>query len=743
MLHPIAMPPSRRPHTVRRRSGAIGVLFLVACSGGGGGGDQIVAPPLLAGYATNPAIYVAGEAIAPNQPDVTGVADQWSVAPPLPAGLTLDPVDGIVTGVPAAPSPLVVYTVTAENARGASTTDLVFEVFTADTTVLVSRSDAGVAGSVGSTQPAISGDGTQVAFTSVASDLVAGDGNGSSDVFVHSLVDGTTERVSVAPGGGDANAACAEPSIDASGRFVAFRSAAGNLVAGDTNGLDDVFLHDRQTGTTLLMSRSTLGAAANATCLRPSLSADGRLVVFDSAASTLVPGDTNAAADVFVGDRITGTMFRLNFGPSGVQGNGQSILAVISADGSTVAYASLASNFATGDANGSFDVFVRTNPTFGGAPPSQLVSVGLDGNPANGSSSSPQLSADGRFVAFSSTADNLVAGDTNGASDVFVHDRTTGVTQRISVASDGTEGNAGSNGPSVSADGRFVAFQSTASNLVADDTNGVQDLFRHDRTTGETIRLSVAADGTQGASQSRTPRLSGDGRTLAFDSFAALVPAPAAPQIYARVLSRSVTPVPLSTLASLAQLQLVAAPGAQTVFAEHELVFTDAVVAGNRQQRAWRHGTAAAASGGRWDAARRTRRGRARSGAWCGPCGSPHRIAGATARGRVTCNCASPASSQLRHRLSAGSEARARARTSRSSSWRGAKVSARADSSAASAGASKASAAARSPRSARRMAARRRACASGTTTHRSCGSCCTRGSRSAITASSNSAARSR
>lgn len=581
-MPPSQAAPSFRRHEPRRTALLLALLPFAACGGGGGGAGPIVSPPLLTGYATNPAVYVAGEAIPPNLPQSTGVVDEWSVAPPLPAELSLDPTDGVVTGVPAAASPLMAHVVTAQNGSGSSTTTLTLEVLTAATTVLVSRSDAGLPGSVGSTQARISADGTSVAFSSTAPDLVADDANGLNDVFVHSLVDGTTQRVSIALAGGDGNGASAEPAIDATGRYVAFRSAADNLAAGDTNGLEDVFLHDRQTGSTLLMSRSTLGAAANAACQRPSVSADGRLVVFDSAASTLVPGDTNATNDVFLADRLTGTTFRMNFGPSGVQGNNQSILAVISADGSVVAYASSASNLAAGDANGTFDVFVRPNPTFGGAPPSQIVSTGLGGNAANGNSSNPALSADGRFVAFQSTADDLVPGDTNGVTDVFVHDRSTGTTTRVSVASDGAQGNGTSSLPSISGDGRYVSFQSSATNLVPDDTFGVQDIFRHDRTTGATIRLSVAADGSQATNLSRAARLAADGQTAVFDSFAALVTPTATSQVYARRLSRSVTPVLPAMLSPAPEpLQLVARQGEATMLATHELVFAGPVLAGS------------------------------------------------------------------------------------------------------------------------------------------------------------------
>src|SRR5436190_1935582 len=155
-----------------------------------------------------------------------------------------------------------------------------------------------------------------------------------------------------------------------------------------------------------------------------------------------------------------------------------------------------------------------------GAQTTERVSVVSGGTEGNNASLGSALSADGRFVAFDSSATDLVAADTNGVSDVFVHDRQTGTTERVSVASDGAEGNAASVGAALSADGRFVAFHSAATNLVADDTNGTTDVFVHDRQTGMTERVSVASDGTQGNNASSYPALSADGRFVAFDGAA-------------------------------------------------------------------------------------------------------------------------------------------------------------------------------------------------------------------------------
>src|SRR5436190_1064825 len=298
----------------------------------------------------------------------------------------------------------------------------------------------------------------------------------------------TTERVSVASGGTEGNAASLAAARSAVGRFVAFVSAATDLVAADTNGASDVFVHDRQTGATERVSVASGGAQGNGSsgligfAFPPALSADGRFIAFVSLATSLVAGDTNGATDVFVRDRLTGTTERVSVASGGTQSNAASLGSALSADGRLVAFQSDATNLVVGDTNGATDVFVRDRQTGMTA----RVSVASDGTQANNVSTYPALSADGRFVAFQSAATNLVAGDTNGATDVFVRDRQTGTTERASVASGGTQGNGSSAGPVLSADGGLVAFHSTATNLVAGDANGAYDVFVHDRAVSTT-----------------------------------------------------------------------------------------------------------------------------------------------------------------------------------------------------------------------------------------------------------------
>jgi FG-GAP-like repeat/WD40-like Beta Propeller Repeat len=366
--------------------------------------------------------------------------------------------------------------------------------------------------------PVISADGRYVAFESVASNLVAGDTNGTEDVFVRNVVTGATTRVSVANGGAQANNDSQGASISADGRFVAFASVASNLVAGDTNGKFDVFVHDRDTDATTRVSVATDGTQANNYSFSAAISADGRHVAFTSDASNLVAGDTNDTSNVFVHDRDTGATTRVNVASDGTEANNAGVGPSISADGRYVAFFSTASNLVAGDTTGKFDVFMHDRDT--GA--TTRVSVATGGAQANSGSASPAISADGRYVAFNSLASNLVAGDTNHSEDVFVRDRDTGTTTRVSVASGGIQANNFSVSPAISADGRYVAFQSWPSDPVSGENIGRLDVFVRDRVTGTTTRVSVASDGTQANNNSYSggAAISADGRLVTFDSTA-------------------------------------------------------------------------------------------------------------------------------------------------------------------------------------------------------------------------------
>jgi Tol biopolymer transport system component len=335
-----------------------------------------------------------------------------------------------------------------------------------------------------------------------------------------------TSRVSVDAAGMQGNKYSKSPSISADGRFVAFESAASVLVPGDTNGVVDVFVRDRQTGAIERVSVDSSGVQGNDISIYPSISADGRYVAFLSAASNLVAGDTNGVLDMFVHDRQTGVTERVSVDSVGTQGDGSCFSPpAMSADGRYVVFESSATNLVPGDTNGAEDVFVHDRQT--GA--TERVSVASDGTQGNALSGFASISADGRYVAFVSFAGNLVPGDTNGHYDVFVRDRQNGTTERVSVSSGGAQGNGDSSvgfGLTMSADGRYVAFASDSSNLVPGDTNGFSDTFVRDRLLGITERVSVSSAGAQGDhSSGNSAAVSADGRYVAFLSAATtLVP---------------------------------------------------------------------------------------------------------------------------------------------------------------------------------------------------------------------------
>jgi Tol biopolymer transport system component len=296
-----------------------------------------------------------------------------------------------------------------------------------------------------------------------------------------------TTRVPVDRSGQQANGNSLLPAISADGRFVAFPSFATNLVARDRNGAFDVFVRDRVAQVTRRVSVGAGGQEGYRGSRDPAISADGRFVAFDSYAWNFVAGDTNGNQDVFVRDRKAQVTRRVSVGTGGQQANRRSYCMAISASGRFVLFASNATNLVAGDTNGSYDVFVRDRK----AQVTRRVSVGAGGQQANDFSFDSAISTDGRFVVFESAASNLVAGDSNGVDDVFVRDRVAQLTRRVSVGSGGQQANGLSNQVAISAGGRFVAFVSEASNLVAGDTNGLADVFVRDRVAQVTRRVSV------------------------------------------------------------------------------------------------------------------------------------------------------------------------------------------------------------------------------------------------------------
>ncbi len=360
----------------------------------------------------------------------------------------------------------------------------------------------------------LSADGRYVFFASNASNLVAGDTNGGWDLFVSDRQTGQIERVNVDSNAHQSDGSPNVGSFSTDARFLCFASGAPNLVLNDTNSSGDVFVRDRQLGLTERVSLTLGGVEANSHSLSCSMSGDARCVAFMSWATNLVPGDTNGRKDIFVRDRTAGTTERISVDSSGVQANADCLLPAISTDGRFVVFESLSTNLVPGDTNQCWDVFVHDRLF----ATTERASVDSAGAEANGSSRSPVLSADGRFVAFYSHATNLVPADTNGHEDVFVRDRLLGTTERVSVDSHGAQANDLSRNPDLSPDGRFVVFQSQASNLVPGDTNLVQDLFLRDRLLGTTERISLDSSAGQPNDDSWMPKLSADGRCVVFTS---------------------------------------------------------------------------------------------------------------------------------------------------------------------------------------------------------------------------------
>nr|MDT0662857.1 hypothetical protein [Micromonospora sp. DSM 115978] len=353
-----------------------------------------------------------------------------------------------------------------------------------------------------STNPTVSRTALLVAFTSKAINLVLGDTNDARDVFVSHRGTGAITRVSVSDSGKQANSDSDNPSIDSTGAYVAYDSDATNLVAGDTNNQLDVFLRHTPSNTTTRVSRPGGGGQANGPSGAPAISGNGDYVAFVSQASNLVLGDTNNIGDIFVAHRVTGAISRVSVRTDGGQANGASVHPAISFDGRYVAFASDATNLVSSDTNAERDVFVHDRET--GVV--TRVSVHSNGRQADGRSEDPSIAlrGDGYVVAFTSTATNLVGNDTNGFSDVYVQTSQPRRTLRASVGTGGVQGNGSSSQPalsgaSISTGSQYVAFGSRATNLVAGDTNNDADIFRYDIRTGITVRWSVPTGGGQGS----------------------------------------------------------------------------------------------------------------------------------------------------------------------------------------------------------------------------------------------------
>ncbi|MEM7335624.1 MAG: cadherin-like domain-containing protein [Chloroflexota bacterium] len=399
--------------------------------------------------------------------------------------------------------------------------------FTVQGTRRVSVSTAGVQSNGNSYSPSISGDGARVAYHSYATNLVNRATNAFANIYFTDISLKETERISDDYLGGVSNNGSIYPAMSPDGGHIAFQSTASDLVGTDpggcrdqldTNGFSDIFVFNIANGN---MDRASLESEAFSTCdesngnsYSADIGEDGIDVTYSSYATNLSGPDTDADSDIFTTAGLSAN-FTQRVTDSVI--NNHSFWPDISDDGEVVAFQSSASNLVA-DSNGASDIFVEENDTI------ERVSVRSNGAQANGGSFTPSLSEDGRFVAYSSEATNLVDDDNNSATDIFVHDRETNVTTRVSISSQGVEGDGNSFSPEISGNGRYITFYSYATNLVSNDTNGKSDIFMHDRITGETIRVSVGFDGGQGDHATKTgagafwPTISDDGDYIAYYS---------------------------------------------------------------------------------------------------------------------------------------------------------------------------------------------------------------------------------
>lgn len=379
----------------------------------------------------------------------------------------------------------------------------------------ISVASNGTQSNGGSNFSAVSQDGRYVTFDSSATNLIGLDTNGTVDVFVRDRKTGKTRRLSVRSNGTQANGPSQIPDISSSGRFITFMSNASNLVPGDTNGVADIFVRDRKKGKTTRVSTRSNGNQGNGPSSLPKISADGRFVVFESAASNLAPGDGNGVTDIFVKDRKAGKTRRVSVRSNGTQGNNPSNHADISPNGRYVSFTSTATNLVNGDTNGTSDIFLRDRKTGN----TKRVSVGNAGQ-GNGQSLLSSVS-NKRQVAFASQATNLVGGDTNATLDIFVRNTSANNTRRVSISTAGVQANNQSPTawrPQISASGRYVVFESFATNLVANDTNAASDIFVRDRKQNRTRRVSVKFDGSEANGLSIFADITNDGKFITLAS---------------------------------------------------------------------------------------------------------------------------------------------------------------------------------------------------------------------------------
>lgn len=405
--------------------------------------------------------------------------------------------------------------------------------------IRVSNNMSGMASNGWSYQPHISRDGQYVVFESEATDLISGDTNGQGDIFLYRVANDTISRISEPSGSGEANGWSRHPSSSQTGLYTVFTSNASNLVANDTNGFSDIFVYNRVNQQIKLMSIASDGTQGDFFSNNPAISADGRFIVFMSASANLTTlplplvnyqvylHDRNPDKDVVWDEPGQILTVPVSINDNGELANsfaGFTGRLAVSDDGMTIAFTSEATNLVPNDTNGEADVFIhRRDPDNNGVPdePGKTETIRISesnsGAQGNDYSFDPQMDSDGDLIVFTSLATNLVSGDTNGREDVFVYNRVTDTIQRVSVSSNGAQSPGGGGAADISADGRYVTFHGNNSTLTTPTCLSMLDcVYRHDRHTGITELITFQPDGTPSLGHTYQPAIGDGGNKIVF-----------------------------------------------------------------------------------------------------------------------------------------------------------------------------------------------------------------------------------